>query len=424
MEDNTVSRDDQFNLLSISNSNDNTPNTFPDDVTRLVPVGSVEELNNLCLYLASKASVITGVTPHENGIVYQITVQRLVSPYYYHEFWINSYWMTKINQIIDSLKYEFTDPDVVKGIRELLRGGDWKIVGEKPLTVGDLYQGYQILFKNIYDDSLSEAIVNEYWCIKFHEAVREARSREAIPENSGSLKVDESTSRFSGAIWYEAIKQKTITLAGVGGIGSYVGFLLGRMKPASLIMYDPDIVEFANLSGQLYGKANIGEYKVYELTKMIKDYSDFYHMVDYNERFTLDSPATDIMICGFDNMEARKMFFDVWSAHVAECTPEQRRKCLFIDGRLAAEEFQVITIQGDDERALLRYKSDWLFSDAEADATVCSYKQTTFMANMIASVMVNTFVNFVANECDPIIPRDVPFLVSYAADTMFFKVEM
>lgn len=424
MEDNTVSRDGQFNLLSISNSNDNTPNTFPDDVTRLVPVGSVEELNNLCLYLASKASVITGVTPHENGIVYQITVQRLVSPYYYHEFWINSYWMTKINQIIDSLKYEFTDPDVVKGIRELLRGGDWKIVGEKPLTVGDLYQGYQILFKNIYDDSLSEAIVNEYWCIKFHEAVREARSREAIPENSGSLKVDESTSRFSGAIWYEAIKQKTITLAGVGGIGSYVGFLLGRMKPASLIMYDPDIVEFANLSGQLYGKANIGEYKVYELTKMIKDYSDFYHMVDYNERFTLDSPATDIMICGFDNMEARKMFFDVWSAHVAECTPEQRRKCLFIDGRLAAEEFQVITIQGDDERALLRYKSDWLFSDAEADATVCSYKQTTFMANMIASVMVNTFVNFVANECDPIIPRDVPFLVSYAADTMFFKVEM
>lgn len=424
MEDNAVSRDDQFNLLSVSNLNDNTPNTFPDDATRFDPVGSVEELNNLCLYLASKTSVITGVTPHENGIVYQIAVQRLGSPSFYHEFWINSYWMTKINQIIDSLKYEFTDSDVVKDIEELLRGGDWKIVGERPIITSNSYQGYQILLKSKYDNFLSEAIVNEYWCIKFHEAVREARSREAIPENSGSLKVDETTSRFSGAIWYEAIKQKTITLAGVGGIGSYVGFLLGRMKPASLIMYDPDIVEFANLSGQLYGKANIGEYKVYELTKMIKDYSDFYHMVDYNERFTLDSPATDIMICGFDNMEARKMFFDVWSAHVAECTPEQRRKCLFIDGRLAAEEFQVITIQGDDERALLRYKSDWLFSDAEADATVCSYKQTTFMANMIASVMVNTFVNFVANECDPIIPRDVPFLVSYAADTMFFKVEM
>ena len=46
------------------------------------------------------------------------------------------------------------------------------------------------------------------------------------------------------------------------------------------------------------------------------------------------------------------------------------------------------------------------------------------MANMIASVIVNLFVNFVANECSPIIDRDVPFMTSYAADTMYFKVEM
>ena len=53
-----------------------------------------------------------------------------------------------------------------------------------------------------------------------------------IPPNSGSLLVDEATSRFSGAIWYSAIQSKIITLAGVGGIGSYVGFLLARLKPA------------------------------------------------------------------------------------------------------------------------------------------------------------------------------------------------
>ena len=52
-----------------------------------------------------------------------------------------------------------------------------------------------------------------------------------IPPNSGSLLVDEATSRFSGAIWYSAIQSKIITLAGVGGIGSYVGFLLARLKP-------------------------------------------------------------------------------------------------------------------------------------------------------------------------------------------------
>lgn len=245
-----------------------------------------------------------------------------------------------------------------------------------------------------------------------------------IPPNSGSLLVDEATSRFSGAIWYSAIQSKTITLAGVGGIGSYVGFLLARLKPAGLYLYDPDIVEQANMSGQLYGNHNLGQEKVYALYNMMKQYANYYNAVAYQERFTAESEATDIMICGFDNMEARKLFFDAWEDRLMSKPEEERGKMLFIDGRLAAEEFQVFAIQGNDLRAMREYRSKWLFSDAVADETICSYKQTTFMANMIASVMVNLFVNFVANECNPIIDRDVPFMTQYSADTMYFKVEM
>lgn len=245
-----------------------------------------------------------------------------------------------------------------------------------------------------------------------------------IPPNSGSLLVDEATSRFSGAIWYSAIQSKTITLAGVGGIGSYVGFLLARLKPAGLYLYDPDIVEQANMSGQLYGSGDLGQAKVSSLHRMLQVYANYYNSVAYQERFTAESEATDIMICGFDNMEARKLFFDAWENRLMAKPEEERGKMLFIDGRLAAEEFQVFAIQGNDTRAIREYRSKWLFSDAVADETICSYKQTTFMANMIASVMVNLFVNFVANECNPIIDRDVPFMTQYSADTMYFKVEM
>ena len=245
-----------------------------------------------------------------------------------------------------------------------------------------------------------------------------------IPPNLGSLLVDEATSRFSGAIWYSAIQSKTITLAGVGGIGSYVGFLLARLKPARLYLYDPDIVEQANMSGQLYGSSDLGQPKVTSLHRMTQIYANYYNTVAYQERFTAGSEATDIMICGFDNMEARSLFFDKWVEHVGNKPEGERSKCLFIDGRLAAEEFQVFAIQGNDERAIVEYGRKWLFSDAVADETICSYKQTTFMANMIASVMVNLFVNFVANECNPIIDRDVPFMTQYSADTMYFKVEM
>lgn len=40
-----------------------------------------------------------------------------------------------------------------------------------------------------------------------------------LPVNSKSFEVDESMSRFSGAAWFDAIQNTTVTLAGLGGIG-------------------------------------------------------------------------------------------------------------------------------------------------------------------------------------------------------------
>lgn len=252
-------------------------------------------------------------------------------------------------------------------------------------------------------------------------AALESQNNE-IPANSPTLLVEDVTSRFSGASWYDKIRTKIILLAGLGGIGSYVAFLLSRMHPFKIVMYDDDVVESANMSGQLYCMKNIGEYKVNAIYSTMKKFSNFYNVNALRERITDETPARDIMICGFDNMEARKTFYRVWKAHVRYSSNED--ECLFIDGRLAAEEFQVFAIKGDDKRAMEIYEEEWLFDDSEAEETLCSYKQTTFMANMIGSVMVNLFVNFVANECDPVFPRDVPFLTTYDASTMYFKVEM
>lgn len=253
------------------------------------------------------------------------------------------------------------------------------------------------------------------------QIVEEAHSE--IPTNSGSLLVDESTSRFSSAIWYEAIQKKTIILAGVGGIGSWVALLLARLKPASMFIYDNDIVEAVNMSGQLYSREDVGCTKVSALSGMISKYCDYNSVFAVPEKFDESNDASDIMICGFDNMTARKIFFNKWLDHVRSKSEAERANCLYIDGRLAAEEFQVLCIKGDDEFNINRYEKEFLFSDIEADATICSYKQTTFMANMIASVMVNLFVNFVANQCKPLIDRDLPFYTTYSAETMYYKTE-
>ena len=195
------------------------------------------------------------------------------------------------------------------------------------------------------------------------------------------------------------------------------------MKPAFLFIYDDDVVEPVNMSGQLYGQSDIGIAKVTALANMVRNYANYNSIFAINKRFTTECKPADIMICGFDNMEARKVFFTKWITHVNSKPEDERANCLFIDGRLAAEEFQVLCIKGDDLFNIIRYQREYLFTDAEADETICSYKQTTFCANMIASCMVNLFVNFCANQCEPLIDRDLPFLTTYNAETMYFKTE-
>lgn len=245
-----------------------------------------------------------------------------------------------------------------------------------------------------------------------------------IPPNSATILLEEETSRFSGAVWYEAIQRKNVTLAGLGGIGSYVGFLLARMHPSYIYLYDDDVVEAGNMSGQLYGNADLGVYKSKALANMMLNYANHNMVGVFTGKFTSESDPTNIMICGFDNMEARQIFFNSWYNRVLQIPENERGKCLFIDGRLAAEEFQIFSLTGDNMPAIERYKHDYLFDDSEADETVCSYKQTTFCANMIASYIVNIFVNFVADSCpENIMPRPVPFYINYNAETMYLKVE-
>lgn len=244
-----------------------------------------------------------------------------------------------------------------------------------------------------------------------------------IPLNSPTLLVDETTSRFTDAIWYDKIKEQNITIAGVGGIGSHVAFLVSRLKPASITLYDPDDVETVNMSGQLYGNSDVGYAKVSRIGQFMKQYSSYYSIIAHQARFVSTSLSGKILICGFDNMSARKAAFEAWKANLSAHS-NIKEQFLFIDGRLAAEELQVLSIQGNDERAIKEYEERWLFDDSEAEETVCSYKQTSFMADMIASIIVNVLVNFVANLCKPIIDRDVPFFISYDASTMFTKMRM
>lgn len=232
--------------------------------------------------------------------------------------------------------------------------------------------------------------------------------------------VMDNHSRFSSAEWFDIIGETEVLVGGAGGISSWLSTLLSRTNVKSIFMYDYDKVETANLSGQFFGVDDVGLYKVEAVARRIRTMSDFYSVSYTKEPYTRDSMAWDVMMCGFDNMSARKIFFDKWRQHLrGHLNPSQ---CLLVDGRLSAETLQVYCIQGDDTQAIHEYMEHCLFSDDEADHTVCSYKQTSFMANMIAGTMVNLFVNWCANRAGGF--RPVPFFTEYDAVTMQYKIKM
>lgn len=245
---------------------------------------------------------------------------------------------------------------------------------------------------------------------------------DTIPLNSPTLLMDETTSRFSGAEWYNEIQKQRIILAGLGGIGSWLAVQLARMSPEALYLYDDDTVEAGNMSGQMYGNSEINNTKVMAISNIILNYTNINNLYAINERFTRNTPAGDVMICGFDNMEARKTFFQSWLNHVMNQSAD-KSKCLFIDGRLSMDTLQIFCIQGTDIYNIERYQREFLFPDSEADETVCSMKQTTYLACMIGSIMTNLFTNWVANQLEPIIPYDLPFFTEYDSQNVIFKTE-
>lgn len=256
-----------------------------------------------------------------------------------------------------------------------------------------------------------------------HQTIEVQEDANHIEPNSPTLLLDATTSRFSGTEWYNEIQKKSVILAGLGGVGSHFCFQLARMNIAKLVLYDDDIVEPANMSGQLYGTVDVGKLKVDAMASAITNYTSMRNVYAIGEKFTKDSEAGDVMICGFDSMAARNNFFKLWYEHVQSKPENERKNCLFIDGRLDVSMLQVLCVRGDDEYNIERYRKEFLFTDHAAEHTVCSMKQTTYLACMIGSIMVNLFTNWVAGLLNPIIPYDLPFFTAYEAQNMLFNTE-
>lgn len=225
--------------------------------------------------------------------------------------------------------------------------------------------------------------------------------------------------RVKGASWFPSLYNKDVMVLGQGGIGSWTSLLLARIG-CKLYIYDMDKYEVHNMTGQIVKQAHLERYKVSAMAEVIAEFSPNSEVYPTAERYTSDSPANDIMICGFDNMLARKIAFENWKRNMEQDVHDigaDRASYFFQDGRLLAEQLQIFNIPGDREDLIERYEKEYLFDDSEVKEAECTFKQTSHCAAMIASHMVGFLTNWVVNNLivdgrkSPI--RSLPFYYQY-----------
>lgn len=217
--------------------------------------------------------------------------------------------------------------------------------------------------------------------------------------------------RVKGAEWFSSLYKKDVLVLGAGGIGSWLSVLLSRIG-CNLHIFDMDVYEEHNMTGQAVIKDSIGKLKTQATKELIGMFSPDCEVVTYGE-YTEDSMTNDVVLCGFDNMKARRTAFDNWVTYITKVELEDRKNYFFIDGRLNAEHMQIFCLQGDKTDQLEEYERYYLFNDSEVQEQDCTFKQTSHCAAMIASKMVSFLVNWTCSRIEGAPFRVVPFFYEY-----------
>ncbi|MDP4145545.1 MAG: sulfur carrier protein ThiS adenylyltransferase ThiF [Bacillota bacterium] len=109
---------------------------------------------------------------------------------------------------------------------------------------------------------------------------------------------------------HEKVKEATVGIAGLGGLGSNIAVSLARIGIGKLLLVDFDIVEPSNLNRQQYFIKHIGMYKTEALKELISQINPFVQVeikTIYLDETNVEEcfKAVDIVVESFDNAKCK-----------------------------------------------------------------------------------------------------------------------
>lgn len=166
-----------------------------------------------------------------------------------------------------------------------------------------------------------------------------------------------------------------VHIIGVGATGSFDAIALAKMGMPEIHVWDHDVVEKVNTSGQAYGLEHEGKLKVEALEDIIQKVADtdlITHPCKW-EGQTLDG----IVIMGADSMAVREEIFNA--------TYMKPSVGLVCDHRIGGHEAQLFAFEPTDVDATTDFKNN-LFTDEEAAQLPCTFRSVVDINFLVASL--------------------------------------
>lgn len=186
-------------------------------------------------------------------------------------------------------------------------------------------------------------------------------------------------------------KLDSVTIVGLGGIGSGLVMLLATMGFKEIVGYDHDAMEEHNFGTTLYPESwyhhRDSNMKAGFAKKIAKNYGGIdCEPVMHPEKFVSGSYLTPKAIVCTDDMLSRKTVYEEW-------LKLEDRQC-FIDLRMDALTMTCVTITKDSDV----YLNYWFEPGGSGPEAPCTMKHTIFCANLISGIGVNQLFHYLTER--------------------------
>lgn len=118
-------------------------------------------------------------------------------------------------------------------------------------------------------------------------------------------KFSDRTSMIFGKENIEKLRNTTVTIFGVGGVGSFAAESLVRTGIGKFILVDFDVIAISNINRQIHSNINtVGKYKVEEMAKRMREINPKVEIIPLKEKY---------------NKENSDMFFKYDTDYIIDC---------------------------------------------------------------------------------------------------------